>query len=38
MRRTFFSILLPIALFVAMVSGFSPLATAGQEKATFVVA
>jgi len=38
MRKTCISIFLPIALFIAMVSGLSPLAVAGQEKATFVVA
>lgn len=37
MRKTLVSILLPVALFVAMASGLTSLAAAGQEKATFVV-
>lgn len=37
MRKTLVSTLLPVLLFIAMVSGRSQLAVAGQGQATFVV-
>lgn len=37
MRKTLFSIFLPVALFVAMASGLTSLAASGQEKVTFAV-
>ena len=38
MKQAILSIVVPIALFLAMVGTFGPLAMAGQQEATFVVA
>lgn len=38
MKQVILSIVVPIALFLAMVGGLGSLAVAGQQEATFVVA